>query len=206
MGQGISFVKTVTFFFCSQVQQTVLAVLPLVRPANDYLSPLWLTFIYQILSYLPEGSHSKAVLAQVDYLKMEDSNRSLFKFLSSKANGRSSMVSKPNNSTDLKEGLGNGSSTQGLAVGIYNRQVVATPEKSSQTLSMAFSERLIKVVLELHQACPPTAAATGIPDIVAAFGRYVKTLGCLTLFASPWGYLRDMKMFYVSGLPRLLPS
>jgi len=123
------------------------------------------------------------VLAQVEYLKMEDSNRSLFNFLSSKANGRSSMVSKPNDSTDSKEGLGNGSSTQGLAVGIHNRQAVAAPEKSSPTLSTAFSEKLIKVVLELHQACPPTAAATCIPDIVAAFGRCVKTLGCLTLFA-----------------------
>jgi len=153
----------------------VLAVLPLVKPANEYLSPLWLTFIYQILSYLPEGNLSKAVLAPADYLKMEDSNSSLFKFLSSKANGRSPLVSKRSDSTDSKEGLGNGSSTQGLAVGMYNRQAVAGPENPSPTLSTAFSEKLIKVVLELHQACPPTAAATGIPDIVAAFGRYVKT-------------------------------
>lgn len=174
--------------FCSQVQQTVLAVLPLIKPANDYLSPLWLTFIYQILSYLPEGKHSKSVLAQVDSSKMEDSNISLFKFLSSKANGCSSMVSKPNDSTNSKEGTENGSSTQGLPVGIHNRQLVAAPEKSSQTLSAAFSEKLIKVVLELHQACPPTAAATGIPDIVAAFGRYVKILECLTLFACPWSF------------------
>ncbi|KAG0558241.1 hypothetical protein KC19_10G013800 [Ceratodon purpureus] len=151
----------------SQVQQTVLAVLPLVKPANDYLSPLWLTFIYQVLSYLPEGNHSKAVLAQAEHLKIEDSNRSLFKFLTSKANGRSSMVSNPSDLTKAKEGYGNGSLTQQLAV--------AAPERSSQTLSVAFSEKLIKVVLELHEACPPTAAATGIPDIVAAFGRCMAT-------------------------------
>jgi hypothetical protein len=81
-------------------------------------------------------------------------------------------VSNPNELTKAKEGYGNGSSTQRLPV--------PAPERSSQTLSAAFSEKLIKVVLDLHEACPPTAAATGIPDIVAAFGRYVKTLRCLT--------------------------
>ena len=161
------------FSFGLQVQQTVLAVLPLVKPANDYLSPLWLTFIYQVLSYLPEGNHSKVVLAQAEHLRMEDSNRSLFKFLTSKATGRSSMVSNP---TEHE----NGSSTQRLAA--------AAPERSSKTLSIAFSEKLIKVVLELHHACPPTAAATGIPDIVAAFGRYVKTLGCL-IYALEIGHM-----------------
>lgn len=107
---------------------------------------------------------------------MEDSNRSLFKFLSSKANGRS-FVSKP---TD-QQGLGNGSSTRQIAA--------AAPEKSSQPLSMAFSEKLIKIVLELHQACPPTAAATGIPDIVAAFGRYTKSLTLLLFRGDPCIYI-----------------
>ena len=161
-----------SLLFCSQVQQAVLAVLPLLKPANDYLSPLWLTFIYQVLSYLPDGNHSKAMLTQAEHLKIEDSNRSLFKFLTSKANGRSSMLSNAIDLATAKEGYRNGSSTSLLAS--------AAPERPSQTLSVAFSEKLIKVVLELHEACPPTAAATCIPDIVAAFGRYVKTLECLS--------------------------
>lgn len=159
----------------SQVQQTVLAVLPLIMPLNDYLSPLWLTFIYQVLSYLPEENHSKPVSAQVENLKLEDSNRISSKFLTSKANGRPSMVLSTNDLTNDREEHGNGSFTQGLDVGTFNAKTVDSPENSFQTLSTAFLEKLIKVVLELHQACPPTAAATGIPDIVAAFGRCMAT-------------------------------
>lgn len=104
------------------------------------------------------------MLAQAEYLKDEDINGSLFKFLSSKPNGRSVMVSSSNDLTKAKEELGGGSSTQRLGV--------TAPERSFQTLSAAFLEKLIKVVVELHQACPPTAAATGISAIVAALGRY----------------------------------
>lgn len=159
---------------CLQVQQAVLAVLPLLKPVDDHLAPLWLTFIYQVLSYLPDGNDlfckdPKSVAVQLDSIKLQDTGRSVASPKTSpiQVNGHSFVPAKAADAFSKGGSLGKtllplGSSNPGLGI----------PEKkATEELSAAFSEKLVKVVLELYQACPPATGATSLPDIVAAFGR-----------------------------------
>ncbi|KAJ7563609.1 hypothetical protein O6H91_03G117100 [Diphasiastrum complanatum] len=155
-----------------QVQRIALDVLPMLKPLNDRLFSMWSVYLQQMLSYLPGGD-----LIVCDHCKVPPplsvKEEQPVGPSQSLENSQSPAIDNETLQPIQLESINLDSRSQQfeMSPAQNSRRISWSDETVAGTLSPAFSEKIISILVVLYGLAPSTARSIVLPDIVAVLGR-----------------------------------
>ncbi|CAM6084070.1 unnamed protein product [Calypogeia fissa] len=159
------------------LQRTGMEVLPLLKPMDDKLMPLWPVLLRQILSYLPGGEgligdHCKNTMGSPQQGIGEEFSPRGMGPPQTIMNGHDQYPSPKTRASIIKEPYASQSDQLGS---MDTDVIVLATTLDSSALSFAFSVKVLGVLLQLYEVAPTTAKAVVLPTLVASLGRCMAT-------------------------------